>query len=149
MSMRSKWAIAALVLAVWALAASFMASYYWLQYNNLSQQVSGLQINVNIGVDYGNGTRTFSNGTKAWTGETLLTVTKRIATVETATSSLGILVTSINGKASAGDYGWTYWIWNSTANSWDFALVGAGVYQIVTNDNTFMWYYQNSFNPPP
>jgi len=147
--MRSKWAIAALVLAVWALGASFIAGYYWMQYNNLSEQVSGLRITVDIGIDYGNGTRVFFNNTQAWTGETVLTVTKRAATVETATSALGTYVISIDGKASAGDYGWTYWPWNSTANNWDYAPVGADVYQVVTNSNMFLWYYQNSFNPPP
>jgi hypothetical protein len=147
--MRSKWALAALILAVWALVASFAAGYYLLQYNNLSQQVSGLKINVDIGIDYGNGTRVFFNNTQAWTGETVLTVTKRVATVDTATSSLGTYVISINSKASAGNYGWTYWPWNSTAKSWDYAPVGADVYQIVTNNNLFLWYYQNSFNPPP
>ncbi len=147
--MRSKWAIVALVLAIWALGASLFAGYYWLQYNSLSGQVSGLRITVNIGVDYGNGTRTYFNNTKAWTGETVLAVTDRVATVKTASSSFGIYVTSINGKAASGNYGWTYWPWNSTGNSWDFAPVGANVYQIVTDGSTFLWYYQNSFNPPP
>jgi TRAP-type uncharacterized transport system fused permease subunit len=147
--MRSKWALVALVLAVWALAASFFAGYYWLQYNDLSQQVSGLRITVNIGVDYGNGTRMYYNDTKAFTGETVLTVTKRVTSVETATSSFGIYVTSINGLAAQDKFGWTYWPWNSTGKSWDFAPVGADVYQIVANGDTFLWYYQNSFNPPP
>jgi hypothetical protein len=147
--MRSKWAIVALVLAVWALGASFIAGYYWMQYNNIGDQVSGLRITVNIGIDYGNGTRVFFNNTQAWTGETVLTVTKRVAAVETATSALGTYVTSIGGKASAGDFGWTYWPWNNTASNWDFAPVGADIFQIVTNNNLFLWYYQNSFNPPP
>jgi hypothetical protein len=146
---RSKWAIVSLVLTLWALGASLYAGYYWLQYNDLSQQVSGLRITVNIGVDYGNGTRIYFNDTKAWTGETVLTVTKRDADVETALSSLGTYVTAINGKAASGNYGWTYWPWNSTSHSWDFAPVGADIYQIVTNGQTFLWYYQNSFNPPP
>ena len=147
--MKSKWAIAALILAIWALSASFFASYYWLQYSDLNQQVSGIRILVNIGVDYGNGTRTFHNDTKAFTGESVLTVTERVATVKTTSSSFGIYVTSIDGKAASGDYGWTYWPWNSTGNSWSFAPVGAAVYQIIVNESTFLWYYQNSFNPPP
>ncbi len=148
-AIKNKWAIAALVLVIWALGASFVAGYYWLQYNDLSQQTSGLRIIVNIGVDYGNGTRTYYNDTNAWTGETVLAVTERVATVETASSTYGTYVTAINGLKAEGDFGWTYWSWNSTGNSWDFAPVGADVYQIVANGSTFLWYYQNAFNPPP
>ena len=147
--MKNKWAIAALVLVIWALGASFVAGYYWLQYDNLSQQTSGLRVTVNIGVDYGNGTRTYYNDTSAWTGEAVLVVTERVATVETASSSIGNYVTGINGLMASGDYGWTYWPWNSTGNSWEFAPVGADAYQIVVNGSTFLWYYQNAFNPPP
>ena len=147
--MKSKWTLATLLLAVWALTTSLIAGYYWLQYNDLSKQVSGLHITVNIGVDYGNGTRAYYNGTQAFTGETVLTVTERVAAVKTASSSLGTYVTSINGLEVQSDYGWTYWPWNSTGNSWDFAPVGADVYQVIANGSTFLWYYQNTFNPPP
>jgi hypothetical protein len=147
--LRNKWAIVALVLACWALVASLVAGFYWLQYNGLSQQVSGLRITVNIGVDYGNGTRTYYNETQAFTGESVLTVTKRVAEVETATSAYGTYVTGINGLNVQGDYGWTYWPWNSTGSMWDFAPVGADVYQVVVNQSTFLWYYENAFNPPP
>jgi hypothetical protein len=148
-TLKNKWAIVALVLACWALGASLATGYYWLQYNSLSQQVSGLRITVNIGVDYGNGTRTYYNDTQAFTGESVLTVTKQVANVETATSSLGTYVSGINGLKAQGNYGWTYWPWNSTGRTWDFAPVGADAYLIVANESTFMWYYQNAFNSPP
>lgn len=148
-AVKNKWAIAALIIAIWALSASLVAGYYWLQYNNLAQQTSGLRITVNIGIDYGNGTRTYYNDTNAWTGETVLAVTERVTTVETASSAYGKYVTTINGLKAQGDFGWTYWPWNSTSNSWEFAPVGADVYQIVANGSTFLWYYQNAFNPPP
>jgi hypothetical protein len=145
---KNKWATAALVIAIWALVASFVAGYYWLQYNDLSQQTSGLRITINIGIDYGNGTRTYYNDTNAWTGETVLAVTERVTTVKTASSTYGTYVTEINGLKAESDFGWTYWPWNSKGNSWEFAPVGADVYQIVFNRSTFLWYYQNAFNPP-
>lgn len=148
-AMKSKWAVVALIFLVWALVASLFAAYTSVQYTDLSNRTSGLRIKVNIGVNYGNGTVTFFNNTQAYTGDTVLAVTKQVTNVKTATSTFGTYVTSINGLAEQGDYGWTYWPLNSTNNTWVFASVGADVYQVVTNGSTFMWYYQNSFNPPP
>ena len=145
--LKNRWVIVSLVLACWALGASLTAGYYFLQYNDVVLRTGGVLVYVNIGVDYGNGTRTYYNDTKALTGETVFDVTKQVANVEYQVGSLGTYVTEINGVKSQGNFGWTFWPWNSTSQTWSFAHVGADAYSIA-NGETFMWYYQNGFNPP-
>ena len=67
--------------ALWALTASFLAGYYWLQHSDIRNRIGGAMIYVNVGIDYGNNTRTWHNDTKAITGATLFDVTKQVANV--------------------------------------------------------------------
>jgi len=137
-----------MVLTCWALSASFTAGYYWLQYNDVVNRIGGVLIYVNIGIDYGNDTRTFYNNTKALTGATLFDVTKQISNMTYQVGAYGTEVIAINDVNKQGKFGWTYWIWNSTGRSWSIVWENADAYR-VANGETFMWYYQDSFNPPP
>ena len=137
-----------MVLACWALVASFTAGYYWLQYNDVVYRIGGVLIYMDIGIDYGNGTRTFCNNTKALTGATLFDVTKQISNMTYQVGTYGTEVISINDVSKQGNFGWTYWVWNSTGQSWSIVWENADAYR-VANRETFMWYYQDSFNPPP
>lgn len=132
---------------VWALIASFLAAYYYFQYNDFSNRVAGALIYVNVGVDFGNGTRIFSNDTETIISATLFNVTKQAFNVGYNVTDAGTEITSIDGVTKAGNYGWTYWLWNSTGGSWSIVWEGAAVHK-VANEETYMWYYQNSFNPP-
>jgi hypothetical protein len=145
--LRNKWTITAMLFACWALAASFMAAYYWLQYNDIEDRISGVLIYVNIGIDYGNGTRIFHNNTKALTGATLFDVTKQVSNVTYQVSLYGTEVVSIDSVNKQGSFGWTYWMWNSTSLSWSIVWESADAYK-VTDSETFMWYYQSGFNLP-
>lgn len=137
-----------MLFACWGLTASFLAGYYWLQYKDIVDRISGVLISVNIGIDYGNGTRTLHNNTKTVTGATLFDVTKQVSNVTYQVGVWGTEVVSINNLSKQGSFGWTYWIWNSTSRSWSIVWENADNY-MVTNEETFMWYYQNDFNPPP
>ena len=135
---------------VWALIASFLAAYYYFQYDDFSNRVAGALIFVNVVVDFGNGTRIFSNDTETIISATLFNVTKQAFNVGYNVTDSGIEVTAINGvekTGGAGGYGWTYWIWNSTESSWSIVWESAAVHE-VANEETYMWYYQNSFNSP-
>lgn len=145
--LRNKWATLSLLVVIWAVIASFMAAYYYLQYSDFSNRVSGVLIYVNIGVDYGNGTRVFSNDTKTVTGATLLDVTAQAFNLTCKLNYSGTKVTSIEGVNEAAPYGWTYWIWNSTGNSWSIVFESADNYKVSSNE-TVVWYYTNGFNPP-
>ncbi len=145
---KNKWAIVAMLMACWALGASFTAGSYWLQYTDVQERIAGVLVHVDIGVDYGNNTRTFYNNTKALTGATLFDVTKQVCNLTYQVGLFGTEVISINNVNKEGSYGWTYWIWNGTSLSWSIVWANADAYK-VTNAETFMWYYQNAFNPPP
>lgn len=133
----------------WALIASLIAGYYYIQYVDIHTRIEGVLISVNLGIDYGNGLRTWLNDTKALTGQTLFDVTKQVADVRyNVTIELGTEITSINGVSKQGGFGWTYWKWNGIERSWSIVWLAVDKY-LVGNEETFMWYYQNSFNPPP
>lgn len=137
-----------MLLGLWALIASFMAGYYWLQYADLYNRIGGVLIYVNVGIDYGNETRIWHNSTKALTGATLFDVTKQVANITYYVSVYGTEVTSINGVSKQDSYGWTYWLRNSTSNSWEIVWESVDSY-LIANGETFMWYYQSGFDPPP
>jgi hypothetical protein len=137
-----------MVLASWAIMASFVAGYYWLRYTDIENRIGGVLIYVNVGVDYGNGTRITYNDTKTLTGATLFDVTKQVSNVTYQTAAWGTEILSINGVTKSGSFGWTYWVWNSTGRSWSIVWEGADQYRVASGE-TLMWYYQNGFNPPP
>lgn len=139
----------AVIFASLALVTSLLAGYYWLQYTDLLRRTSGAVIEVSIGVDYGNRTRTWSNGTKAISGSTLFDVTKRNFNV---TYDPGPYVTGINNVSQQGSFGWTYWIWNSTGTegSWSIVWANADVYRVADKE-IYLWYlmdYQGNFTSP-
>jgi len=137
-----------MLLASWALIASLLAGYYWLEYTDIENRIGGVLIYVNIGVDYGNSSRTMYNDTKTLTGATLFDVTKQVSNVTYQVGMLGTEVLSINDVSKNGSFGWTYWIWNATGQSWSIVWENADKYKVASGE-TLMWYYQNGFNPPP
>lgn len=109
-------------------------------------------VTVNIGINYGNGTITWHNGTIVPSGEFLLNATMRVATVEftnysgfTGPGLPGAFVTSINGVAQnpAANLYWTYWVYNPQTQQYEMGQVGAGSYAL-TSHQTVQWYYQNT-----
>jgi hypothetical protein len=138
-----------MLFALWALTASFLAGYYWLQHTDIRNRIGGAMIYVNVGIDFGNNTRIWHNDTKAITGATLFDVTKQVANVTYDVNPMfGTEIVSIDGVNKQGSFGWTYWIWNSTSQPWSILWENADNY-LVANKETFMWYYQSGFNPPP
>lgn len=137
-----------MLFACWALMSSFLAGYYWLQYSDILTRIGGALIYVNVGADYGNGTRTFCNDTKTLTGATLFDVTKQVFNVTYQVGIYGTEVISVNNLSKQDSFGWIYWIWNATDRSWSIVWENVDQYR-VANGETFMWYYHNNFNPPP
>jgi hypothetical protein len=136
-----------LLLICWALLASFSAGYYWVQYDDLNGRIGGVLIYVNIGLDYGNGTRTYHNDTKTLTGETLFDVTKQVCNITYETGVYGTQVTSIDNVTAQGSFAWTYWMWESRNSTWSIVWESADSRK-VSGAETYLWYYQNGFNPP-
>lgn len=132
-----------------ALLGAFAAGFYYYQYENLRIRIAPVLRYLNIGIDYGNTTRAWYNRTEALSGETLLTITKRIAKINSTESALGTEITAINGLTKQGSHGWFYWFWNTTSNSWGYVWTSADKY-IIINSEVFMWQYVdwNNFKPP-
>jgi hypothetical protein len=134
-------------LACLSLTATFFAGFYWYKYTDIQSRIGEGLILVTLGVDYGNGTREWHNGTKAFAGETLFDVTKQVMNVTYEVSSWGAFITAINNVSSQGSYAWLYWSFNSTSQTWSIGMEGVDA-RMVANQEAYMWYYTNGFNPP-
>jgi hypothetical protein len=101
---------------------------------------------VNIGINYGTGSIEWHNNTMIPSGENLLNVTMRVATVEfTNFPGIGAFVTSINGRSqnpSTNTY-WMYWVYNMHTRQYELGPVGAGSY-LLTSDQTVQWCLSSS-----
>jgi hypothetical protein len=149
MSGKRTYLFIALGLLVWGLLASLVAGYYYSLYNNLSATTQKAIIRVNIGLKNGNATITWFNGTSAKAGDSLLTVTELIATVNyTEYTGLGALLTSINNVTNHGSFYWMWWTY-STSNGWSEGPVGCSTYFVYDNENC-VWYFEDtSISPLP
>lgn len=107
---------------------------------------------VNIGINYGNSTIQWHNGTVVPFGQFLLNATMMVATVEfmnypgfLGPGLPGAFVTSINGvrQNPAANLYWTYWVYNPQARQYEMTQVGSGSYAL-SSDQTIQWYYQNA-----
>ncbi|MEM2118684.1 MAG: DUF4430 domain-containing protein [Candidatus Bathyarchaeia archaeon] len=146
--MRSRWALLSMLFACWALIASFFAAYYWLQYTDILNRIGGVPIYVNVGVDYGNQTRTWYNDTKTLSGMTLFKVTKDVAVVNASSlAGFGAYITSINGVASNATHGWVWWKWDTFMMNWTRVDISADAYAVADGE-VFLWYYESGWPPP-
>lgn len=105
---------------------------------------------MNLGINYGNGKGTvWFNGTSVAAGDTLLDVTKLVATVAgTEYSGVGTFVTSINGVESSHPKYWIWWMWTSY-EGWVSGPIACDRY-VVANGETLLWYYEDtSLTPLP
>jgi len=145
--LRNKWTMVSMFLACWSLTATFLAGFYWFKYTDTQNRMGEGLIYINVGIDYGNYTREWQNSTKAFVGETLFDITKQVANVTYEVSMFGTQITGINNVSKQGSYGWTYWVLNSTSETWSMVWEGVDAHWLAA-DETYMWYYTNQFNPP-
>lgn len=145
--LKNKWLIIAVACLCGALLGAFAAGFYYYQYEDLRSRISGVLTYVDIGIDYGNLTRVWHNHTETLSGATIFDVTKRVANVNYTVSTGSTYIRAINGVDEQGSYGWTFWMWNSTSQTW-FYPGGVDKYVLVGNE-VLMWYYQNNFSVPP
>jgi hypothetical protein len=132
-----------LALLVWAICGTGIAGYYYSLYNNLSDATQKAIIYVNIGLKNGSANIMWFNGTSAKAGDSLLTVTQLIATVNyTEYPSLGAFVNSINNLSNHGSFNWMWWTY-STSYGWSEGQVACDKY-IVSNGETCVWYFEDT-----
>lgn len=151
--LKGKWALAAIVFLCWALIASLLCCYYYYQYDDLKNRVERAMAEVNIGIDYGNGTRVWYNGTKAATLYDAM-VNAGWKVEGKSYGAMGFFVTSINGIENS-DSTLTYWGWWSwTDFGWSHGGSACDKY-ILSPGETVIWYYSKTdpstfeMTPPP
>jgi hypothetical protein len=139
-----------MLLICWAMATSFLAAYYWLQYTDFMNRVGGVPVYLNVGIDYGNNSaRVWYNDTKALTGMTLFKVTRSLIIVAyDSAAGYGVYVTSLNGVASNSTHGWVWWKWDAGLLNWTLVQIGPDAYAVADKE-TFLWFYESGWPPPP
>ena len=145
--LENKWILIALVMLCWALSTSFMAGYYFFQYNDLSAKVRGAIISANLGINYGNGSGVFwFNGTKVNAGATLLNLTKLVVSVNYTGSLSGASINAIDNVPNSYPKWWMWWSW--TSYGWVLGSIACDKY-VVGENETLLWYYQDISVYPP
>lgn len=140
--LQNKWFLIALVMLCWAISTSFMAGYYYFQYNDLSAKVKGVIISANLGINYGNGSAAvWFNGTKINAGATLLDLTNLVAVVNYTG-----MMNAINGVPNSYPKWWMWWSWSNFG--WSFGYVACDKY-VVGENETLLWYHQDVSTYPP
>jgi len=150
MSLRKRtFVFVTLALLVWSMAATGFAGYYYTQYTNVKkafEESESLIIQIDILMDYGNGTRIWHNQTMLVAGSTvfdaLLTITND---VQFQTSAFGVFVTSINGVENVAEdttgFAWLWYYWDAEKSEWTSGPVGADQY-VLNPDGVIAWCYE-------
>lgn len=154
--LKNKWALAAVGVLCWAIAASLVSGYYYYQYSDLVARLGESkesQVTINLGIDYGNGTRVWYNGTE---GKTLYEAMLNAGWGIQGTSYgvMGMYIKAINGvEESASE--WRFWGWWSwTDFGWAHGGSACDKY-VVSPGETILWYYSPTdsttfeMSPPP
>jgi hypothetical protein len=148
--LRNRWAITTLIILCLAVSTSIVGVYYYFLYQDLVGQTQGKLIYVNLGINYGNNEGTlWFNGTEARKGNTLLEITKLVASVDgTEYPGVGTFVNSVNQVKNSNPKYWIWWMWTSH-EGWIEGPVASDRY-IVEDGETLLWYYEDtSISPLP
>ncbi|HDI74663.1 MAG: hypothetical protein DRJ52_02330 [Thermoprotei archaeon] len=135
---------------VWALVASSLTAYYWLEYSKYKRLYESLSVKVivvNIGVDYGNGTVAWYNKTVLPAGSTVLSALVQVAKVEYKVFPYGAYVVSVNGVSERmlsknEGYSWIWYIYDKKKGKMTIGPTAADKYQLSNND-IVLWRYQH------
>lgn len=139
--LKNKWALAAVSVLCWAIAASLAFGYYYYQYSDLVTRLGRATVLINLGVDYGNGTRVWFNETKGLTlYDAMLEAGWQVES--TSYGAMGLYIKAINGleeSLSENKY-WGWWSW--TDYGWAHGGSACDKY-IVSPSETILWYYSS------
>lgn len=127
--------LAAIVFLCTTIAAGALALNYQYQYTQLekdyellSGELSDYTLQVDLMIDYGNGTVEWYNDTRIQAGANLWDLTLETCDVEYEQYDFGPFITSINDIASDDSH---YWSWyNVEDGDWAMGMVGADQYNL-------------------
>ena len=99
------------------------------------QQIESSIIEVDLLIDYGNGTETWHNETELIAGSTAFDALIAVAhDVQYEIHSFGKLVTNINGRKGGENSGWLWFFWNNEKPDWDYSLDAIDQYILISDD---------------
>lgn len=141
-----KWIIAALlctniVTGLYLIFQNNQLNSLREEYQKARDELEIFSATIDLMIDYGNGTVTWYNDTRIIPGESLLSVTNKIAQVEYTESEFGAFINSINGVEGGME---SFWIWNYYEGSWKMGLTGAEKKYLHEGD-IVSWEYTDSF----
>jgi hypothetical protein len=136
------WEIATAFLLCWSLLTSMFALYYRYQYTEIKHQLESIIIRVTVIFDYGNGSAYRRQHVEQPTlaGESLLSITVRLAKVKYDTYPTGVLIVSIDGLANNKTRAWLWYRWNQQSMTWLLGETGADKFS-PRNGDIIVWYY--------
>lgn len=154
--MKGQW-ILLIILLCWAIIATTFASYYYVENEkyyrtsqDLKRKLEEVSISVNIGIDYGNGTRIWFNETIMPVGVTVFNATASVANLEphpTYGESFIIAINGVRQNENENLY-WIWWIWDEAQHVWVPGPVACTEY-VLNDGQTIFWYYENTLSWPP
>ncbi len=110
--------------------------------------MSTLELEVDLGIDYGNGTVIWFNATSMPVASTLFDLIQKEAVVDydyyAMTEPGHILVTSINGlepNYETFEF-WFWYYWDSEAGKWIHGQIGCDAWKLET-DGIYKWVYES------
>lgn len=117
-------------IATGAMALNYQYKYTQLEkdYKLLNDELSDYTIQVDLMIDYGNGTIEWFNGTRIQTGANLWDLTEETCSIESTQYEFGAFITAINGLDADDAH---YWSWSEyTTEGWSMGMVGADQYNL-------------------
>jgi len=136
------WKMLAMVLYCWALAASMLSAYYGYQYSETLRRYESTVPKVDVIFDYGNGSahRKQHKDVMVLSGESLLSITVRLAKTKTEVYPISSMVTSIGGLENTKTRARLWYRWSASSNSWLLGETGADQFK-PRNGEIILWYY--------
>ncbi len=109
--MSRAWKALSIIFLVWAIVASSLAAYYYMQYKAYESLVAGKVKVVNIGINFGNGTVVWYNNTVVPVSATAFDALRAVADVNyTVSPGFGVFITCIDGVCGNSSCGWVYFV---------------------------------------
>ena len=138
--------------------SSGIAVYFYLdsvdanrRYNSLLSELEGVSLEINLLIDYGNGTLVWHNKTLLPIGATLLNATLKVSrSVEYIGSEMGVFVNGIDGvgtKIVKKGYYWLWWRFDKAQGEWVLGETAADHY-ILQRGDTLAWVYEDTSTYP-
>ena len=158
---RDIWFTVSLGLVIALVLTGFTASYYYLQFSSVQTSyrdtlasLEKVSYNVNILINYGNGTHQWLNNTRIPIGWNAYNATLSVARLDASYTSqyMAHFINAINGVGllkddQHKDWFWFLWLWDESAKEWKLSDVGADGL-VLRNGHIVAWVYENSSNFP-